>query len=56
MLVVLGTQGEYVVDVEKVDTKTVNLVTMSEADEPPGEALGDKDVLAAAKAPKKTTD
>lgn len=46
MLTVLGTQGEYVIDVEKVDSSTVNLVTMHESDEPPGVALTDDEVLA----------
>ena len=44
-LTVLGTQGEYVVDVEKVDSKNVNLITMREIDEPPGTALSDTEVL-----------
>ncbi|HUS42883.1 MAG TPA: hypothetical protein VMY16_09470 [Ilumatobacteraceae bacterium] len=46
MLTVLGSQGEYVVDVEKVDSSSVNLITMHESDEPPGHALTDAEVLA----------
>jgi hypothetical protein len=55
VLKALGTQGEYVVGVE-TSGKTVNLTTMHNSDEPRGEAIDDKTVLADAKPPKKKTE
>ena len=54
LLVVLDTQGEYVVGV-KSKGKTVSLTTMHRSDEPPEKALDDKAVMAKVK-PKKAED